>query len=137
MRSLAARTSGRRLFYIGMFSLIALAGCAAMFDHDAPRVTVAGVEPIEGQVFELRFSVKLRVQNPNGTPISYDGVALDLDLNGKPFASGVSDQRGTVARFSDGQGARCSLILLARWTCPLIPLMRHSSISRLLKCIPK
>jgi LEA14-like dessication related protein len=101
MRSLAARATGRRLFYICMFSLIALAGCADMFDHDAPRVTVAGVEPIEGQGFELRIDVKLRVQNPNGTPISYDGVALDLELNGKPFASGVSDQRGTVSRFSE------------------------------------
>jgi len=28
-------------------------------------------------------------------------VALDLELNGKPFASGVSDQRGTVSRFSE------------------------------------
>lgn len=101
MRSLAARTSCRRLFYIGMFLLLALTGCALMFDRDAPRVTVAGVEPIEGQGFELRFDVKLRVQNPNGTPINYDGVALDLELNGKPFASGVSDQRGTVSRFSE------------------------------------
>ena len=49
-----------------MFSLIALAGCAVMFDHDALRVTVAGVEPIEGQGFELRIDVKLRVQNPTG-----------------------------------------------------------------------
>jgi LEA14-like dessication related protein len=101
MRSLAARTSCRRLFYIGMFLLLALTGCALMFDRDPPRVTVAGVEPIEGQGFELRFDVKLRVQNPNGTPINYDGVALDLELNGKPFASGVSDQRGTVSRFSE------------------------------------
>jgi LEA14-like dessication related protein len=97
----AARTSCRRLFHIGMFLLLALAGCAVMSDRDAPRVTVAGVEPIEGQAFELRFDVKLRVQNPNGTPINYDGVALDLELNGKPFASGVSDQRGTVSRFSE------------------------------------
>jgi hypothetical protein len=26
-------------------------------------------------------------------------------------------------RFGNEQTARCSLILLARWTCPLIPLM--------------
>jgi LEA14-like dessication related protein len=45
--------------------------------------------------------VKLRVQNPNDAPIDFDGVALDLDLNGRAFASGVSDQRGTVPRFGE------------------------------------
>jgi len=28
-------------------------------------------------------------------------VSLDLELNGKPFASGVSDQSGTVPRFGE------------------------------------
>jgi LEA14-like dessication related protein len=49
----------------------------------------------------MRFAVKLRVQNPNDAPIEFDGVALDLDLNGRPFASGVSAQRGTVPRFGE------------------------------------
>jgi LEA14-like dessication related protein len=41
---------------------------------------------------EVRFAVKIRVQNPNGTNVNYNGVALDLEINGQPFASGVSDQ---------------------------------------------
>ncbi len=49
----------------------------------------------------MRFNVKLRVQNPNDSTINFDGVSLDLELNGKPFASGVSDQRGTVPRFGE------------------------------------
>ena len=90
-----------RLFLAGLFLVLGLAGCAALFDRDAPRVSVAGIEPIAGQGLELRFSVKLRVQNPNETPINYDGIALDLELDGKPFASGVSDARGTLPRFSE------------------------------------
>jgi LEA14-like dessication related protein len=41
------------------------------------------------------------VQNPNDVPVEFDGVALDLDLNGKNLASGVSDQKGTVPRFGE------------------------------------
>ena len=50
---------------------------------------------------ELRLLVRLRVQNPNDTPIEFDGVSLNLDVMGRDFASGVSDQAGTVPRFGE------------------------------------
>ena len=78
-----------------------LNGCAGFFGGDPLRVNVAGLEPIDGQGLEMRFNVKLRVQNPNDSTINFDGVSLDLELNGKPFASGVSDQGGTVPRFGE------------------------------------
>lgn len=89
------------LFLAALIAMLALDGCAGFFNRDAMRVTVAGIEPLEGQGLEMRFAVKLRVQNPNDSPIDFDGVALDLDLNGHAFASGVSDQRGTVPRFGE------------------------------------
>lgn len=101
MRLLFASIYRRRLMVVGIFLTLGLAGCASLFDRDAPRVSVAGIEPIQGQGLELRFSVKLRVQNPNETPINYDGIALDLELDGKPFASGVTDAHGTLPRFSE------------------------------------
>jgi LEA14-like dessication related protein len=100
MRSLPAMTSVR-VFFLGVLSLLALGGCAGMFSRDEMRINVVGIEPLEGQGLEMRFDVKLRLQNPNETPIEYDGVALELELNGKPFASGVSDQKGTVSRFGE------------------------------------
>ena len=45
--------------------------------------------------------------------------------------------RWTMLRFGNGQAARCSLILLARWPCPSIPLMRHSSIFQIIQSYPK
>ncbi|SAK54038.1 late embryogenesis abundant protein [Caballeronia pedi] len=89
------------LFFAVLLAMLALDGCAGFFNRDAMRVSVAGIEPLEGQGLEMRFAVKLRVQNPNDAPIDFDGVALDLDLNGRAFASGVSDQRGTVPRFGE------------------------------------
>jgi LEA14-like dessication related protein len=100
MRPLSARIP-RCLFHLCVVSLVALGGCAGMFGRDAPHVSVAGIEPIEGQGLEMRFELRLRVQNPNETPLDYDGVALDVELNGMPFASGVSQQRGTVPRFDE------------------------------------
>ena len=76
-----------------------VAGCATM--GDSLRVAVVGVEPLQGEGFELRFAVKLRVQNPNEQSISFDGVAIDLELDGKNVASGVSDEQGSVPRFGE------------------------------------
>jgi len=50
---------------------------------------------------EVRFAAKLRVQNPNEAPIDYDGVAIDLQVRGSAFASGVSDARGTIPRYGE------------------------------------
>jgi LEA14-like dessication related protein len=77
------------------------AGCATLQGNDPLQVIVAGIEPLQGEGMELRLMVKLRVQNPNDAPIDYRGVALTMDVQGKTFASGVSDSSGTVPGFSE------------------------------------
>lgn len=100
MRAHSPRTSFRRLL-AAAGAVLALAGCAGMESRDAPRLNVVDLEPLEGQGLELRFNLKLRLQNPGETAIDYDGIALELELNGKPFASGVSAQKGSVPRFGE------------------------------------
>jgi hypothetical protein len=78
-----------------------LTGCAGFPGMEAPRVTIVGLERLNGEGFEFRFSVKLRIQNANSTELTYDGVVLDLDVNGRPLASGVSDAKGTIPRFGN------------------------------------
>lgn len=90
----------RRALLIAVLTII-LSGCALFGLREPLRVSVAGIEPLVGQGMEARFAVQLRIQNPNDTPINYDGIALDLDLRGMSFASGVSDQRGVVPRFGE------------------------------------
>ncbi len=79
----------------------ALGACAAFSPRDPLNVQVAGIQPLQGEGLEVRFLVKLRLQNPNEGAIDYNGVALDLEINGRRLASGVSDQRGTVPRFGE------------------------------------
>jgi LEA14-like dessication related protein len=84
-----------------VLAVVTLGGCAGMFGHDPLRVSVAGIEPLASEGLEMRFNMKLRIQNPNEAPLDFDGVSVDLQLNGKAFASGVSDQRGSVPRYGE------------------------------------
>ncbi len=79
----------------------ALAACAGLGARSPLNVTVAGLEPLEGEGLEARFLVKLRLQNAGDIPIAFDGLAVALDLNGQRFAQGVSDRTGIVPRFGE------------------------------------
>ncbi len=92
--------SMRRLFVLSLL-LLSLSACALFPDRDPLNINVVGIEPLPSQELEVRFAVKLRVQNPNETAIDYNGVALDLEVNGQSLASGVSDQAGSIPRFSE------------------------------------
>src|SRR4029450_8858903 len=91
----------QRLFYcIAMAVALAVtSGCATT--RDPLQVTVAGVESIPGEGMELRMLVKLRVQNPNDTPIDFEGLPAQMHVQGKTFATGVTDARGSVPRFGE------------------------------------
>ena len=78
-----------------------LAGCASLTPGDPLQVTVAGIEPLPGEGLELRLMVRLRVQNPNSTAVDYDGVSLQLDVQDKTFATGVSNQGGNLPAFGE------------------------------------
>ena len=99
----------RTRMLIGRSALLALLGIAALFlgacaslqRPEPVEVILVGVEPLPGEGLELRMRVKLRVQNPNDRALDYDGVAVQLDMQGKRFATGVSDAAGSVPRFGE------------------------------------
>ncbi|WP_060843661.1 LEA type 2 family protein [Pseudomonas sp. St29] len=90
----------RRLIALTLV-LLSLGACALLPNRDPLAINVVGIEPLPSQDLEMRFAVKLRLQNPNESPIDYNGVALDLEVNGRPLASGVSDQQGHIGRYSE------------------------------------
>lgn len=91
----------RRLLALLAASPLLAAGCASLRDRDPVRVQFAGLDPLRGEGMEMRFALKLRVQNPNDSAIDYDGISLELDVDGQTLASGVSDARGSVPRFGE------------------------------------
>jgi len=90
----------RRVLMIALTAML-LGACASLPNQDPLQVTVAGIESLPGEGMELRMLVKLRVQNPNQSPIDFSGVYVELDVQGKTFATGVSSESGTVPAFGE------------------------------------
>ena len=86
---------------LAMIAVLNLDGCAGLPGREPAQVTVAGIESLPGEGLEVRMLVKLRVQNPNDAPIEYDGIYVKLDVLDKTFATGVSDERGSIPRFGE------------------------------------
>ncbi len=78
-----------------------LSGCAGLTGQYAPRVHLAGIDSLPGEGMELRFMLKLRIQNPSDTELRYDGIWADVDLRGQPLASGGAPVKGVVPRFGE------------------------------------
>ncbi|WP_349975158.1 LEA type 2 family protein [Pseudomonas sp. WHRI 8519] len=91
--------------YARLLLVLLLAGvlnaCALLQARDPLNISVIGIEPLPGQELEMRMAVKMRVQNPNEAAVDYNGIALNLEVNGQALASGVSDQRGHIGRYSE------------------------------------
>ena len=80
---------------------LSLSACNSLLPGDPPQIQVVGLEPLPGESLEARFALALRVQNPNSRAIDYQGIAVDLQVNGQPLASGVSDQQGRIPGFAE------------------------------------
>ena len=94
-----------------------LAGCATLQGREPIDVILVGVEPLEGEGLEARMLVKLRIQNPNDAPLDFNGISLQIDVNDKRFATGVSDAAGSVPRFGEtviGVPVSISVVRIAR-----------------------
>lgn len=83
------------------FGILLTGGCASLQGREPIHVIIAGVEPLQGEGMELRMLVKLRVQNPGDLALDFNGVTVQLDVQGSPFATGVSNATGSIPRFGD------------------------------------
>jgi LEA14-like dessication related protein len=80
---------------------VLVSGCANLQRREPIDVIMVGVEPLQGEGLELRMLVKLRIQNPNDLPLDFNGVSVTMNVQGKRFATGVSDAGGSVPRFGE------------------------------------
>lgn len=96
-------TTRRRLLTQGTALLAAalLSGCAGLTGQYAPRVYLAGIDSLPGEGLELRFMLKLRIQNPSDGDLRYEGVWAEVELRGQPLASGGAPVAGVVPRFGE------------------------------------
>lgn len=80
-------------------SLLA-SGCGTVpRDIEPPKISIANIAPKDLALFEQRFDVQLRIQNPNDKELGINGLRCEIELNGKEFGNGMSGERVKVPRF--------------------------------------
>jgi len=52
------------------------------------------------RLLEQTFVLELRIQNPSEADLDINGMAFELEINGQPFAKGVSNKSVKVERLS-------------------------------------
>jgi LEA14-like dessication related protein len=90
----------RNILFFYVILAAVLNGCAAnLQDVKGPRVSLVHITVEEAKALETAFQLELRVFNPNDIPLNIKGLECDLDLNGKPFATGVKKVDATIEAF--------------------------------------
>ena len=85
-----------------MLCVLALAACANLpKPPERLSVSLADLQPEQFGLLEQQYAVKIRVQNPNAADAALTGLSYQIELNGKPFAKGVSRQDATVPGFGE------------------------------------
>ena len=80
--------------------VLCVTACATVpRDIEPPKISIANIAPKDVAVFEQRFDVQLRIQNPNDQELGINGLRFDLELNDKEFGNGMSGQQVKVPRF--------------------------------------
>ncbi len=81
--------------------VVLVSGCASLFwMGEKPHVDIVNVTPKEMRLLEQTFLMELRIQNPTETDLDITGMSFELEINGQPFARGVSNQSLKVERLS-------------------------------------
>ena len=83
---------------------LVLSGCASLAPRlETPELSVIGVEVLDAQLFEQRFNVRMRVQNPNDRALPIRGLTYTKELNGQDFGRGMTAQAFTVPALGEAE----------------------------------
>jgi LEA14-like dessication related protein len=71
---------------------LALSGCAGVGKQlDPPRISLANIRVQKVSGLETAFEIQMRVFNANDIDLNVKGISAELEINGQPFATGVSN----------------------------------------------
>jgi LEA14-like dessication related protein len=75
-----------------LLAVLMIMGCAGVGQQlDPPRISLANIR-VEGVTgLETAFQIQLRVFNANDIALNVKGIKAELEANGQPFATGVSN----------------------------------------------
>jgi LEA14-like dessication related protein len=89
---------------LAMVFLACLSGCAGLGTRlETPDITFVGIRAVEANLFEQKLAVRLRVMNPNTVELPVNGLDVDVELAGEPFANGVSAREFVVPAHGEAE----------------------------------
>ncbi len=87
-----------------LLGALALAGCAGLGTKlETPDVSFVGIRAVEANLFEQKLEVRLKVRNPNTIELPVNGLDVDVELAGEPFATGVSAREFIVPALGEAE----------------------------------
>ncbi len=79
-----------------------LLGCASLTKFkESPSINLVNLNLLESTLFEQRYQLKFRVQNPNPESMPITGMHFALEINGKKFMTGLSNHETSIPAYSD------------------------------------
>lgn len=81
-----------------LFVLMALPGCATPDNVQPPSIDLANLRLGSAGLLSQELELDIRIGNPNDFSIPLSGLAFTLEVNGLPFAEGLSNNSVTVPR---------------------------------------
>lgn len=86
---------------LAVVTLFAVGACSSLPpDARPPRVSVAEVDLKSLGMFEQRFDVGLRLRNPNDFDLKIEAIDFELEVNERPFATGLTRTSALVPAIS-------------------------------------
>jgi LEA14-like dessication related protein len=93
-----------KTLFFGLAAALLLAGCAAIpRDLKTPEVSFVSLRALEASMFEQKLEVRMKVRNPNSIELPVNGLDVDLELAGEPFAHGVSAREFVVPALGEAE----------------------------------
>ncbi len=84
-------------------SLLLLTACAQVPRPQSPKVGLADIVLLGGNLLQQRLRIDLDVANPNDFDVPLDGLTFRLEVNDRLLAEGLSDDRVTIPRFGEAR----------------------------------
>ena len=100
---------------------LALSGCAATH-FETPKLSVADVQVLSGDIWQQRLKVRMHVQNPNDRALPVKAIEYTLEVQGQPFAQGASVEPFVVPALGE---AEFDMTLNANGAGAVVGLLAH------------
>ena len=91
-----------KIIILHLLVVAVFTGCAGIGRiSETPYITLSNISLLNLGVFEQRYRIMMRIQNPNDVAITINGMSYKIVINEKDFARGVSNKSFVVPEFGE------------------------------------